>query len=167
MFFLSSKVTHYWVIPYAAWFSWLVYLQLLIYNGVYRTVNYIGSNFKKIPQSSGLSVPKTEIYCPYALIKLNFKVFIFYLMSDFWDNTWVVSDLPLLSRDGLWILGYHEANGTMRECLWIILDLMFLCGYFSLQGSATDDLCSLTINEKTKCSLKARIHMMNFLPDCI
>lgn len=152
MHFLSSKITQYWVILYAAWFTWFVYLQLLVYNDVYKNVNDICSNFKKIPQSWGLSVPMTEIYFPYDLMKLNFKELRFYLMPDLWDNTEVVSDLSLLSRDDLWIIGYHEANGTICKCLWIILVLTFLCGYFSLKGSAADNLCSLTINEKTECT---------------
>lgn len=129
-------------------FSWFVYLQL----NVYKNVNGTCPNFEKIPQSWSLSLPKTEIYCPYALIKLNYKVFSFHLMPDLWDKTHVVSDLSLLSRGDLRIMRYREVNGTMSTFLWIILDLTFQCGYFSLQGSVTDDLCSLIINEKTECS---------------
>lgn len=75
------------------------------------------SNFKKIPQSWGCSVPKTEIYCPYVLMKLNFKVFRFYLMPDLWDSSYVYR--LGLAQQG-WFVGYRVPWGKWDKVQMLV-----------------------------------------------
>lgn len=47
---------------------------------------------------------------------------------------------------------YKIPRGSMAQRAYASFWDFSLHGYFSLQGSRADELCSMTINERTECS---------------